>query len=38
MAMDKVEIEESVISEVSPAVGVHLGPGAIGYAFMAGVE
>ncbi|MGD2159207.1 MAG: DegV family protein [Anaerolineales bacterium] len=38
MAMDKVEIEESVISEVSPAVGVHLGPGAVGYAFMAGVE
>ncbi len=29
---------ESIITEVSPAVGVHMGPGAVGYAFMAGAE
>jgi DegV family protein with EDD domain len=29
---------ETIIAEVSPAVGVHLGPGTVGFAFMAGVE
>ena len=29
---------ESVIAEVSPAVGVHLGPGTVGLAFLAGDE
>jgi DegV family protein with EDD domain len=38
MAKDKVEPVTSVVAEVSPAVGVHLGPGAAGFAFMAGVE
>lgn len=37
-ASAKIEVVESVVSEVSPAVGVHLGPGAVGFAFMAGVE
>lgn len=38
MAKGNVETVKSMVSEVSPAVGVHLGPGAVGYAFMAGVE
>ena len=29
---------ETVFAEVSPAVGVHLGPGTVGLAFMAGIE
>ncbi len=38
MAGSQIELEQSTISEVSPAVGVHLGPGAVGFAFMAGVK
>ena len=38
MAGSQIELEQSAISEVSPAVGVHLGPGAVGFAFMAGVK
>jgi DegV family protein with EDD domain len=29
---------ETLIAYVSPAVGVHLGPGTVGFAFMAGIE
>jgi DegV family protein with EDD domain len=37
-AIAKVNPVETLISDVSPAVGVHLGPGTVGLAFMAGVE
>lgn len=36
-AASRVKVELTSISEVSPAVGVHLGPGTVGLAFMAGV-
>lgn len=29
---------ETIIADVSPAVGAHLGPGTVGFAFMAGIE
>jgi DegV family protein with EDD domain len=29
---------ETLVTDVSPAVGVHLGPGTVGFAFMAGIE
>ena len=29
---------ETVMADVSPAVGAHLGPGTVGFAFMAGIE
>jgi DegV family protein with EDD domain len=35
-ATAKVNPIETLFSEVSPAVGVHLGPGTVGFAFMAG--
>lgn len=38
MAKERIEVTRSVIAEVSPAVGVHMGPGAVGFAYMAGVE
>jgi len=34
----KVELAQSIIAEIGPAVGVHLGPGAVGLTFMAGIE
>jgi DegV family protein with EDD domain len=34
----KVDLAQSIISEICPAVGVHLGPGAVGLTFMAGIE
>lgn len=37
-ASARVHPIETVISDVSPAVGVHLGPGTIGVAYMAGIE
>lgn len=37
-ASARVHPVETLIAEVSPAVGVHLGPGTVGYAFMAGIE
>ena len=38
MAGSRIKAVETTIAEVSPAVGVHLGPGTVGLAFMAGVE
>lgn len=37
-AAARVHPIETVLAEVSPAVGVHLGPGTVGFAFMAGIE
>jgi DegV family protein with EDD domain len=37
-ASARVHPIETVLAEVSPAVGVHLGPGTVGFAFMAGIE
>jgi DegV family protein with EDD domain len=37
-AASRVKPVETLISEVSPAVGVHLGPGTVGLAFMAGIK
>jgi DegV family protein with EDD domain len=34
----RLEPIETLIADVSPAVGAHLGPGTVGFAFMAGVE
>jgi len=34
----RVETVRTVITSVSPGVGVHLGPGTVGLAFLAGVE
>lgn len=34
----RIETVRTVVTGVSPAVGVHLGPGTVGLAFMAGVE
>lgn len=34
----KVDLAQSIIAEIGPAVGVHLGPGAVGLTFMAGIE
>ena len=38
MVSQKVDLAQSIISELCPAVGVHLGPGAVGLTFMAGIE
>jgi len=37
-AEDVIECKGSYITAVSPAIGVHLGPGTVGIAFMAGIE
>jgi DegV family protein with EDD domain len=34
----KVSIAQSIITDLGPAVGVHLGPGTVGVTFMAGIE
>ncbi len=36
-ATEELSATESIFSEVSPAIGVHVGPGTIGLAFMAGI-
>ena len=36
-ANKRLTIEEAVLSEVSPAIGVHTGPGTVGITFMAGM-
>jgi DegV family protein with EDD domain len=36
-AVARINPLETLISDVSPAVGAHLGPGTVGFAFMAGV-
>jgi DegV family protein with EDD domain len=37
-AAARVDPEETLIAPVSPAVGAHLGPGTVGFAFMAGIH
>jgi fatty acid-binding protein DegV len=37
-AVARVNPIETLIADVSPGVGAHLGPGAAGFAFMAGFE
>jgi DegV family protein with EDD domain len=37
-AENRLKPEETLIAEVSPAVGSHLGPGTVGFAYMAGIE
>jgi DegV family protein with EDD domain len=34
---ERMEIEEEIVSTVSPVVGTHAGPGTVGIAFMAGL-
>jgi fatty acid-binding protein DegV len=29
---------DTIMADVSPAVGAHLGPGTVGFAFMAGID
>ena len=36
-ATKRLDVEESVYSEVSPVVGTHAGPGTVGLAYMAGL-
>jgi DegV family protein with EDD domain len=38
MASERINPVETILSEISPAVGTHTGPGTLGLAFMAGVE
>jgi DegV family protein with EDD domain len=35
---EKINVAQSIITEIGPAVGVHLGPGTVGVTFMAGIE
>ena len=37
-ASQRIHTIETIITDVSPGVGVHLGPGCAGFAFMAGIE
>ncbi|HLE73571.1 MAG TPA: DegV family protein [Anaerolineales bacterium] len=37
-ASKRLSPAESTLTEVSPAVGVHIGPGVVGFAFMAGYK
>jgi DegV family protein with EDD domain len=37
-AAQRVHPVDTIMADVSPAVGAHLGPGTVGYAFMAGIE
>ncbi len=38
MVQARIETAKTYVTAVSPGVGVHLGPGTVGLAFMAGVE
>ena len=38
MLQERLQIDESVISDISPNLAVHFGPGALGVQFMAGVS
>jgi len=38
MLEEELDIKESIISWVSPGIGVHTGPGMVGISFMAGIE
>ncbi|MEX1071291.1 MAG: DegV family protein [Anaerolineales bacterium] len=35
-AKKRVKLEQAILTDVSPAVGTHTGPGTLGFAFMAG--
>lgn len=35
-AKKRVKVEQAILTDVSPAVGTHTGPGTLGFAFMAG--
>jgi DegV family protein with EDD domain len=35
---EKVSIAQSIITDLGPAVGVHLGPGTVGVTFLAGID
>ncbi len=37
MVKSKIDVLQTAVTAVSPAVGVHLGPGTVGLAFLAGV-
>ena len=37
-ASQRIHTIETILTDVSPGVGVHLGPGCMGFAFMAGME
>ena len=37
-ATERIHTVETLLADVSPGVGVHLGPGCVGYAFMAGMD
>jgi DegV family protein with EDD domain len=37
-ARQRIQTIETMLTDVSPGVGVHLGPGCMGLAFMAGIE
>jgi DegV family protein with EDD domain len=37
-ASQRIQAIETIITDVSPGVGVHLGPSCMGFAFMAGIE
>ena len=37
-AENRLKPEETLIADVSPAVGSHLGPGTVGFAYMAGIQ
>jgi DegV family protein with EDD domain len=37
-ASARVDPQETLVAPVSPAVGAHLGPGTVGFAFMAGIQ
>lgn len=37
-AAARLKLDETLVADVSPAVGSHLGPGTVGFAFMAGIE
>ena len=37
-ATERIHTVETLLADVSPGVGVHLGPGCAGYAFMAGMD
>jgi DegV family protein with EDD domain len=37
LVRERIEHAKTIVAEVSPAVGMHLGPGAVGLAYLAGV-
>ncbi|MBT3337769.1 MAG: DegV family protein [Anaerolineae bacterium] len=37
LAQERLDIKEVVLSQVSPVIGTHVGPGTVGLAYMAGI-